>query len=218
MYQNKIKLIIYLVILTYLPVFLIFMGKIYIVPIISLLLSIILITLIFYTKLIRNKKGKVFLSIVAIIVATISLIFSTFFTVMWSSGDSMTPGLKEGSYRFVWQQDFNIKNGDIVVAHASTWGNDNQKKTVFKRVVAQKGDKIIFTIYGDTTKATINDEFDVIIFTYTMEQMTKHINLNNIINDDVVLLLGDNKETSYDGRDYGFIPRKDILGKVLFEF
>lgn len=219
MYQNKIKPLIYLVILMYIPILLIFIGKINIVPIISLLLSIILITLIFFTKFIKvGKRTKLYLSIVAIVIATISLIFSTFFTIMTSSGNSMTPALKEDSYRFVWQRDFNIKNGDIVVAHAPTWENENQKQTVYKRVVAQKGDKIFFYIYGDTAKATINDEFDVTIFTHAMEKMIKHIDLNNIIKDDVILLLGDNKETSYDGRYYGFIPRKDILGKVLFEF
>lgn len=47
--------------------------------------------------------------------------------------------------------------------------------------------------------------------------MLEHIDINGIIKGNVIFLAGDNKETFYDSRDYGFIPKEDVLGKVLFE-
>lgn len=104
------------------------------------------------------------------------------------------------SYFFRWK---NPKNGDIV-----TFKKDN--KLVIKRCVFTSGDIIEISKDSDYY-LNINGEK----IPLTKEQFK---NLQGIqkIPQGFIFVLGDNRDSSIDSRDYGLVSRESLTGKIIF--
>ncbi len=122
-------------------------------------------------------------------------------------GPSMSPTYKEGSVGVINKLAYKfgeIKRGDIVILSES-------EKYMIKRVIGLPGEVIEYKnnrlyINGVEYKEDyLND--DVITEDFT----------SKLIPEGEYLVLGDNRSDSNDSRDYGFVPKKQIIGKVWFK-
>ncbi len=104
-----------------------------------------------------------------------------------------------------------IKRGDIVVA---SWNNEY----IIKRVIGLPGDKVEFkdnTLYVNDKK--IDEKY---VNGKTEDFDIKMLGASKVPKG-YYLILGDNREDSYDSRKFGFMSKKDILGRckvTIFPF
>ena len=82
-------------------------------------------------------------------------------------------------------------------------------KTAYRRMAPQKGDIIVFVYPDDRSKIFIRRidglPGEVITLTKGKKKQVPH---------GMIYVLGDNKEQSIDSREFGFIPLRDVVGKV----
>ena len=162
----------------------------------------------------QKRKQKMITLVIFYTTTLMLLLMSTFVSNINVSGHSMSPTLNDGDWKLVIQQNYFIKNNDIVIAMIPSQTDKNQKIRTVKRIVAHKGDRVEFVYETFYIKMLVNNH-EIKINNELIEALTIHIS-NSIIIDDVYFLLGDNYSVSYDSRYYGFINKRDILGKVLF--
>lgn len=151
-----------------------------------------------------KDSAKYILTIIAVLVVVIYVV-----SVQQIMGPSMQPTLNNGDIvllnKFQYRL-FDVKRNQIIAL------NYKDTKYMVKRVIGLPGEKIEFknsTLY-------INDK------AYN-EPFIKNVKTNDfslkdigydVIPEDMYLVLGDNRENSMDGRDFGLISKKDILGKA----
>lgn len=122
-------------------------------------------------------------------------------------GPSMNPTLYEGDVvvvnKFIYKFRKITRNEVVVLKY--------DEKLLIKRVVGLPGEHVAYNnnimyIDGEKYKEKFTnsktDDFDIKQLGY------------DIIPDDYYLVLGDNRENSMDGRDFGLIKKSDILGKA----
>lgn len=146
----------------------------------------------------------------AILWAAVVLVVLFFFC--WPvriSGSSMEPTVSEGDIvlvsRFAAMQG-ECTAGDIVLFR---YTDGTESKTVIKRIIATAGEQIcILDNGGVAVDGTRCKEDYVQGETWGLVDMT--------VPEDTVFVLGDNRENSFDSRNMGAIPCKDLKGKVFF--
>jgi signal peptidase I len=127
-------------------------------------------------------------------------------------GPSMSPNYNEGDVLVVNKFSYKFrkpKRGEVVVVSA-------EEKYMIKRVIGIPGDRIEFK----DNKLYINDQEykesylkdDVI----TNDFKLSDIGVEGAIPDGKYLVLGDNRTNSLDGRNYGLIDKKNIIGISWF--
>lgn len=122
-------------------------------------------------------------------------------------GPSMYPTYKDGnvivvnklSYRFG-----SVKRGDIIVLSES-------EKYMIKRVIGLPGETIE---YKDNKLYINGNEYNE---KYLNDNVYTEDFTSRVIPEGEYLVLGDNRTDSLDSRDYGFISKKQIVGKVWFK-
>lgn len=145
-------------------------------------------------------------------VATIIVVFIIIIYVVSLQqivGPSMKPNLNDGDVVILnkfYYRLFKVKRNQVIAL------SNNDTKYMVKRIIGLPGEKIEYknnTLY-------INDKaYDESFLSsvITEDFSTKDIGYD-IIPKDKYLVLGDNRENSMDGRDFGLISKKDIIGKV----
>lgn len=120
-------------------------------------------------------------------------------------GPSMSPTLENQDIlllnKFHYRL-FDVKRFDIISFEYE------DTKYLIKRVIGLPGEKVE---YKDN-KLYINGEYIEETF-LTKEQITEDIIFDEIP-EDKYLVLGDNRNNSLDSREFGFIDKNEILGKV----
>lgn len=129
-------------------------------------------------------------------------------------GSSMLPTFEEGDMVLVERvsQFFSQpKVGDVVVAQSHIKLDEKHDKVIIKRVIGLPGDHIIVT----EGKVYVNGE--EIDDSYTFDKTTDG-ELDTVVPDEHLFLLGDNRLNSNDSRsaEVGMVPRSDLRGKVWF--
>ncbi|WP_059172964.1 signal peptidase I [Bacillus sp. FJAT-27445] len=167
-----------------------------------------------------NWKKEAFEWIKALFVGIIifALIRSFFFANYVVEGESMMPTLKEGNKLVVNKIGYHIgelHRFDVIVFHA------NQREDYVKRIIGLPGDEIEYL--GD--RLFVNGkEFDEPfldgyreevpgqLFTgdFTLKELTGKVK----VPDGKLFVMGDNRLESWDSRHFGFIPARNVVGKV----
>ncbi|WP_407425115.1 signal peptidase I [Treponema sp.] len=171
----------------------------------------------FYEK---KENSNKFLYLIICIGLLAGLLIKLFiFEILTVSGDSMTPAINNGEHIFVNKLKYGLvkpygetllvqwnkpKRGDIVIY---LYNN----KIVVKRCLAISGDLLEYSTDNDYNYFLMTGNQ-----TITLSE-NQYLNLkdSSAVPEGYILAVGDNYSVSVDSRTYGFVPERNILGKVL---
>jgi signal peptidase I len=106
----------------------------------------------------------------------------------------------------------NPERGDIVVfSPTEALKQQNVKDTLIKRVIGLPGEKVEIK----AGRVYINDR--VLREKYIVEKLAYQWGPVTVPANSY-LVMGDNRDNSYDGRYWGFVPRENIIGKAVVRF
>lgn len=145
----------------------------------------------------KNKSFLVLLSLVLVIR------FTHLFAINIVQGESMMPTYRNFEI-LVGSSVMDIERGDIVVAV-----HDNKK--VIKRVIGLPLDTIK---YVNSTLIINGEIYEEPYIVPERNVYSSKQEWSITLKDDEYLILGDNRDNSYDGRYYGAIKKDDILEKI----
>lgn len=124
----------------------------------------------------------------------------------YALGASMMPTINEGDILVSFSPKGYIR-GDVVVFNIS----GQQQRISFKRIVGLPGEKIdIKSQDGVYVNDKILDE------SYVQTTKSSFKDASVTLKNDEYFVLGDNAPLSADSREYGPIPRKHIVGKIIY--
>lgn len=158
----------------------------------------------------RDKiKERIKIIVTAIVIA---VTVSIFVQPVLVDGSSMFPTLRDKDYlivnKFMYKLD-EPEREDIIVAKSKLLDENNKNKKIVKRIIGLSNDHVVIKdgyVYVNDKKLEEEylDDF------YTMG------NIDIIVPNDEIFVLGDNRSNSRDSRDssIGTIEISDIIGKV----
>lgn len=127
------------------------------------------------------------------------------------NGVSMSPTMQTNEYIIIDQLTYKfteIERGDVVVFRAPP----EPDKYYIKRIIGLPGE-IVKIDNGEVT--IINEESpDGLKLTEDYVKYTKDTNLLYEISDDHYFVMGDNRAESFDSKDWGLLPKKEIRGRA----
>ncbi|AQX55483.1 signal peptidase I [Priestia flexa] len=140
-----------------------------------------------------------------------------FFQPYTVKGDSMNPTLQEGN-RIIINKLSNYQRFDLVVLHSP----HDQDEYLVKRIIGVAGEKIEYIddqLYINNQKVSEPHLHKYLQHIPTYERFTENFSTEELVNDGIiphgfVLVLGDNRRISRDGRHFGLTPVSDIVGEV----
>ncbi len=127
--------------------------------------------------------------------------------------ESMLPTLEINDRLIVEKVSYRFREpqrGDVVVFHptdAIQKANPNFKDALIKRIVGLPGD----TVEVRDGKVYVNDQ--LLVENY-IEEAPNYPWGPDIVPDDSYLVLGDNRNNSYDSHFWGFVPRENLIGRA----
>ena len=129
-------------------------------------------------------------------------------------GDSMLPTLHENDYLIINKIGYKVgepKNGDVIVFKSDLEQNDGTNKDLVKRIIGIEGDRIII----QDGKVYVNDK--LLNETYLSQGMDTKGDIDLVVPQGKLFVLGDNREVSLDSRyeQVGLVDISDVEGKVL---
>lgn len=157
---------------------------------------------------------------VAIIIAVFLRTF--FFSSYIVDGESMMPTLENGNLLIINKvvdeiDDLNLF--DVIVFHASS------KDDYVKRIIGLPGDTIEYKndILYVNNKAIQEPYLEKYKKKIKGQKLTNDFTLKSITENEVVpenhiFVLGDNRQESYDSRYFGFVPIDNVVGKVNLRY
>ena len=173
----------------------------------------------------KKEKNELWEWIKALLIAFAVAAFIRFFlfTPIVVDGESMLPTLEDGARMIVNKFKYTIgepERFDIIVCHAP------EQKDYIKRVIGLPGDYLEYKndqlyINGEQYDEPYLDDLKEeltegsLTFDFTLQELDPTI---NVIPEDYVLVLGDNRRYSKDSRHIGLVHVDDIVGSSNFIF
>ena len=173
----------------------------------------------------KKEKNELWEWIKALLIAFAVAAFIRFFlfTPIVVDGDSMLPTLEDGDRMIVNKFKYTIgepERFDIIVFHAP------EQKDYIKRVIGLPGDYIEYKndqlyINGELYEEPYLDELKEeltegsLTFDFTLKELDPTI---DVIPEDYILVLGDNRRYSKDSRHIGLVHVDEIVGSSKFVF
>ena len=152
--------------------------------------------------------------------AVIAFVFIFIIAIVPVVGNSMSPTLNDGDFtvviRFIYAFK-NVERGDIVNIKTT------DRLRYVKRIIGLPGENVKYIngiLYINNAQVSDYVSSDVITNSFTFEDIcSKDDCPNGIIPDNMYLVLGDNRDDSFDSRnsDLGLISNKEIKGKVMYK-
>ena len=152
--------------------------------------------------------------------AIIAFVFIFIIAIVPVVGNSMSPTLNDGDFTIVIRFIYEFKDvdrGDIVNIKTS------DRLRYVKRVIGLPGENVKYlngVLYINDVQVTDYVSNDVITNNFTFEDICSNEDCpDGVIPDNMYLVLGDNREDSYDSRDpdLGLILKDEIHGKVIYK-
>jgi signal peptidase I len=137
-------------------------------------------------------------------------------------GASMQPNFKDGEYILTDKISYRFQNpqrGDVVILKAPT----DPDVDFIKRIIGLPGEKIKISdgkivIFNSNKKNgfTLKEPYRIIGTTSGGKEAPQNTEIQ--IPQDSYFVLGDNRLESYDSRSWGFLPKKNIIGKAWLRY
>ena len=122
------------------------------------------------------------------------------------SGPSMQPTYYSKDFLILWRYG-DIKRNDIIAFDSNNPSHDDY----IKRVIAIEGDHLVIS----DSVVTVNGE---VIDEPYIKESTFNGEVDMIISENCVFVMGDNRNDSKDSRAMGEINLDDVIGKVIINF
>ncbi len=165
-----------------------------------------------YTKYLREL-----INATLVFVSIFILIFFFLGQLLEITGDSMSPTFKTGEQILAEKVSIkfeDIKRNDIVIFKGET----NKNILVIKRVIGLPGETMQLKDSKVYINGNILKEGYLASNTLTSEGKILKSGLDYKIPSDSYVVLGDNRSSSTDSRDWGFLKKEDIIGKVFLVY
>ena len=124
-------------------------------------------------------------------------------------GQSMEPNFEDSNYLIVDELSFRFRDpqrGEVVVFRYPK----NISQRFIKRIIGLPGDKIEVKAGSIMVNDQVLDESK-----YLPSGVQTPGNIQTSLNENEYFVLGDNRISSFDSRQWGLLPRKNIIGRVL---
>ena len=160
----------------------------------------------------NEENGKKIVDLffpILILVVIASYLFNSFlFQLAFVNGSSMSPTMEHGQLLVINKvQDISeYQRGDIIIF-------DNDGTKLIKRLIAFPGE----TVQIVDNKIYINGEK---IDDYVEVEMQSYgvLETPTTLKEGEYIFLGDNRNHSYDSRDFGPVKAESIVGRIIFRF
>lgn len=158
-----------------------------------------------------------FLETIVVSLAIFAVVYVFLFQPHQVDGKSMEPNFHNAEYILTDKISYRLsspKRGDVVVFHSP---QDN-KTDFIKRILGVPGDIIMvkdghFYLNGDRLdEAYINDPGKVAPGRFLREGVETEVPLGQYY------VMGDNRLHSSDSREWGFVPKANIVGRAFFRY
>jgi len=146
------------------------------------------------------------------------VIYVFFFRPFQVNGDSMLPNFTDREYILTNIIVLNFekpKNGDVVVFKSPP----DPEKDFIKRVIAAQNDKIYIkdgSVFLNGEKLDESKYLKSDVKTYGGSFLKEGQEIK--VPEESYFVMGDNRAYSSDSREWGFVPRKSIIGKSFFVY
>jgi len=124
-------------------------------------------------------------------------------------GQSMEPNFENSNYLIVDELSYRFRDpqrGEVVVFRYPK----NISQRFIKRIIGLPGDKIEVKAGSIMVNDQVLDESK-----YLPSGVQTPGNIQTSLNENEYFVLGDNRISSFDSRQWGLLPRKNIIGRVL---
>lgn len=167
-----------------------------------------------YNKVASLFKKTDIITYISHCIVILMFVLTYMFTPCSVSGDSMLNTYHDKDRLICSNLFYTPKKNDVIVFEY----NDNGINELFiKRVIATKGDTLSYSIASEVLY--VNNE--VVCHNVSLLQYLTIIDSDKVvdytINEDKLLVLGDNRNVSYDSRYFGLIDEDKVFGRVLFK-
>jgi signal peptidase I len=148
--------------------------------------------------------------------AAFVIVYMFLFRPFEVKGSSMFPNLQDGEYLITNIIGLKISNpnlGDVVVFKAP----NEPDKDFIKRVIGVPGDKVMIKEGNVYLNGKLLDESKYLkdeVETYGGSFLSEGVSVT--VPQGYFFVLGDNRSYSSDSREWGFVPKKNIIGSSFF--